>query len=178
LTCKFVAFSLATAMVTLLVMTVPSPAHAQNNASLAITANVDSSATLTISDTAGIASTLTFSGAGNETVPASEGVITVTARVSTTQGNTSTLIELSSTDLAGQTTGNTIPAAELAYTHTTDTGGGTWFTTPLSNNWSTLAALTPGSGLYTGDQIYTLTIPPTANDDTYAGTVNYRVVGF
>ena len=77
-------------------------AQAQNTASLAVTANIDSSATLTLSDTSGIASTLTFGGAGNETVAASEGAITVSARLSTTQGNTGTVIQIRCSDLTVQ----------------------------------------------------------------------------
>ncbi len=153
-------------------------AQAQNTASLAVTANIDSSATLTLSDTSGIASTLTFGGAGNETVAASEGAITVSARLSTTQGNTGTVIQIRCSDLNGQTAGNVIPASDLSYVHTTDTGGGTWFSGVLHNDWSTLADLSSGSGLYSGDQIYALTVPPGANDDTYTGTISYQVVGF
>jgi hypothetical protein len=153
-------------------------ANAADTGSLTVTAAVDSSATLTLTDTSGPVTGITFSGAGNEVVTANEGAITVNARVSTTLGNTGTVIQVEGTDLTGETPGNVLPASDISYTHTTDFGGGTWLAGPLSNNWSTLAELTPGSGLYSGDQLYSLTIPASANDDTYTGTISYRIIGF
>jgi hypothetical protein len=153
-------------------------ANASETGSLTVTAAVDSSATLTLTDTSGAVTGITFSGAGNEVVTANEGAITVNARVSTTLDNTGTVIQVESTNLTGETYGNVLPASDIAYTHTIDSGGGTWFAGPLSNNWTTLAELTPGSGLYSGDQLYSLTIPASANDDNYTGTISYRIIGF
>ena len=155
----------------------PIAAHASSTGTLSATATISSSATLTLGDTAGTASTLTFAGVGGQNVSPSEGVITVTAQVTTDSANSSTKITVLGEDLSGVTSGNTIPVACLSYTNTVQSGGGTWHGRTLSAEAQTVATL-PGSGTYTGDQSYNLAIPANANADTYTGNVTYAIVGF
>jgi len=146
--------------------------------SLHLTATITPSASIVISNSAGPTDTLHFRATGDESVPANEGSVTVTAMVTTSVGNSDTTIEVKCTDLTGSNPANVIPASDVVFSHGLDTGGGSWFSGSLSNGWTTLAKLTPGSGLYTGSQTFYLNVPPTANQDTYTGTISFQIVGF
>jgi hypothetical protein len=146
--------------------------------SLTLVAHIEPSATLVISDNAGPINTLHFDGSRNEELSPNEGSITVAACVSTLPGNSDTIIQVKCSDLLGSAEGDSIPAADVTCTHTDDTGGGSWYSGPLSNTWITVAKLTPGSGVYTSDQTIKLAVPANANYDTYIGTVTYQIVGF
>jgi hypothetical protein len=169
--CLWIAICAATIMA-------PQAVRADNTASVLVTATIDSSATLTIENSVGPTSTVSFSGYGNESVAANEGAITVVARVSTTQGNADTILQVRATNLIGQTVGDMIPVSSISYARTEDSGGATWFDGVLNNNWTTLAEFTKGSGLYSCSQVYSMDVPASANDDTYTCTISYQVTGF
>jgi hypothetical protein len=177
---KFLRLLINSAAIACFAVTIcPLPAaSAATTASLTIVANIDSSADISLSNSTGTASTITFSGAGNESVNAEEGPITVTARLSTVAGNDDTIIQVKATNLVGKNPDDVIPVNDLSFTHSTDTGGGTWFSGVLSNSWTTLAVLSSGSGLYTGDQLYNLNVPASANDDTYTAIVSYQIIDY
>ncbi len=162
-------------------------ASAQSTGELAATATVTSSATLTLSNLSGNVSTLTFAGTGATSLSASEGTIDVGAQITTTAGNSSAIIQIASdANLVGTGTGtgeDAIPFTDVTYT-AADAGGAqtaTWSHPALgggATSWSTLAALTPGSGTYLGHQVFTLAVPATAVVDTYTGNVYYQITGF
>lgn len=148
-----------------------------DSATLNATAEVTSSASLTLTQTGGGAATgLTFAGVGGANATPSEGVITVNAQVTTGSENNATVISVSSTDLTGSL-GNTIPAGALSWTHGADSGGGAWNDGTMTTNSTPFASL-PVSGTYSGDQNYTLAIPANASADNYTGTVSYVITGF
>jgi hypothetical protein len=171
-------FACVMAVATIIPTLFPGIATADNNAHLAVTAVVRPSATITLTDSTGPASTLTFSGTDSSAVTASEGTITVMAAVSTTSGNTDTFIQVQGTDLTGDKPSDVIAASNISFVQSAGIGGATWLSGSLSNAWTTLAKLTSGSGVYSGEQTYTLKIPNSANDDTYHGTITYQIFGF
>jgi hypothetical protein len=166
----------------------PIAAHAQSSSGqLAATATVVTSAALTLKTGGSTDTTLTFpSLIGGQSYGPTEGAVTIGAQVTTTSGNASAVIDITSdADLTGSTDNtDLIPFTQLTYT-TADAGTtpqtATWLTPALgggATTWSVLAELTPGSGTYAGTQTFTLAVPATSNADTYTGNVYYRIYGF
>ncbi len=139
---------------------------------LTVTANVGSTAKLTLG-----ATTLTFPDSdpdGTPLITATEGAITVTAKAKTAAGNPVTLTVRSSGGSSGDLVSgpNTIPIANLSWT-----GTGTGFVAgPTSvSNINQSAGSWPVSGTYSGTQTFSLVNSWAYAVGTYTATITYTL---